>query len=92
MVDFVAASFIRTRSDVVDVKDFIAHNMPKVENEAVSVTRPMVISKIETQEAVDNFDEILMESDGIMIARGDLGVEVSEWKRKSRFVFLFTHT
>jgi len=71
MIDFVAASFIRKASDVRDVKEFIAHNLP----EGVTTT-PMVVAKIETQEAVDNFDEILRESDAIMVARGDLGVEV----------------
>ena len=48
---------------------------------------PLIVSKIESQEALDNWDEILQESDGIMVARGDLGVEVplqtvAIWQKK----------
>jgi pyruvate kinase len=63
-VDFVAASFVRSRADLRSLKRL----MPK--------KRPMLIAKIEKREAVRNFDEILSEADGIMVARGDLGIEV----------------
>ncbi|HEV2226514.1 MAG TPA: pyruvate kinase [Nitrososphaerales archaeon] len=63
-VDFVAASFVRTRADLRSLRRM----MPK--------DSPMLIAKIEKREAVRNFDEILAEADGIMVARGDLGIEV----------------
>lgn len=66
-VDFVAASFIRKASDVKEIRELLAAN---------GGGDIQIISKIENQEGVDNFDEILLESDGIMVARGDLGVEI----------------
>jgi len=71
-VDAVAASFIRKAADVRAV---IAH-LERCCGEAGRSTRPIVVSKIESQEGVANFDDILEASDGIMIARGDLGVEI----------------
>ncbi len=65
-VDFVALSFVRTAHDVRTVKKVIAEageNIP-------------LIAKIEKFEAIDNIDEIIAEADGIMVARGDLGVEI----------------
>ncbi len=61
-VDAVAVSFVRSASDVQKVRD------------AVGPEGPMVVAKIETQEAVDAINEVISASDGVMVARGDLGV------------------
>ncbi|KAL3798222.1 hypothetical protein ACHAWO_003427 [Cyclotella atomus] len=76
--DFVAASFIRTAANVRSVKAFLDRCVAEIPQEEGSTPRlrPLVISKIESKEGVDHFDEILKESDGIMVARGDLGVEI----------------
>lgn len=67
-VDFVAQSFVRQAEDVKHLKDFIKNKKSHI----------MVIAKIEKHEAVANFNSILRHSDGIMIARGDLGVEINQ--------------
>ncbi len=66
-VDYIAASFIRKAGDVAEVRSVLDANGGE---------NIKIISKIESQEGVDNFDEILELSDGIMVARGDLGVEI----------------
>jgi pyruvate kinase len=65
-VDFIAPSFVRSAGDVREVRGIL--------DDARSSAR--IIAKIENQEGVDNFDEILNAADGVMVARGDLGVEV----------------
>ncbi|MGL4912425.1 MAG: pyruvate kinase [Romboutsia sp.] len=66
-VDFIAASFVRKAADVLAIREILERN---------NATDIQIISKIENQEGVDNLDEILKVSDGIMVARGDLGVEI----------------
>ncbi|MBE7011120.1 MAG: pyruvate kinase [Ruminococcaceae bacterium] len=66
-VDFVAASFVRSKEDVIAIRNFLDYH---------GGYNIKIISKIENIEGVDNFDEILSHSDGIMIARGDMGVEI----------------
>ncbi|MBU5265592.1 pyruvate kinase [Virgibacillus proomii] len=65
-VDFIAASFVRRASDVLEIKELL---------EKHNATHIQIIPKIENQEGVDNIDSILEVSDGLMVARGDLGVE-----------------
>ncbi len=65
--DFIAASFVSTASDVLQIRRFLE------ENEGYSIK---IIAKIENKEGVKNIDEIIQVSDGIMIARGDMGVEI----------------
>lgn len=66
-VDFVAASFVRSKNDVIELRKLLnyygGHSI-------------RIIAKIENSEGVENFDEILANCDGIMVARGDMGVEI----------------
>jgi pyruvate kinase len=65
-VDFIAHSFVRSKQDVLDVKEELKRYKSEIK----------IISKIENEEGVENLDEILDECYGIMIARGDLAIEV----------------
>ena len=67
-VDYIAASFVRSAKDVLEIKKLLAENGGK---------EIKVIAKIESTQGIENFEEILEASDGIMVARGDLGVEVA---------------
>ena len=69
-VDMVFASFIRKASDVQEVRACLTAADPVVGK------RVRIISKIENHEGMRNFDEILAETDGVMVARGDLGIEI----------------
>ncbi len=64
--DFIAASFVRTADDVLEIKKMLNKHQSQIK----------LIAKIENLQGVDNIDEIIKVSDGIMIARGDMGVEV----------------
>jgi len=66
-VDFIAASFVRTAKDVLEIRELLEQN---------GGSHIQIIPKIENQEGVDNIDEIIQVSDGLMVARGDLGVEI----------------
>jgi len=66
-VDWIALSFVRHAQDLIDIKALIKNHSPH---------KIPVISKIEKPEAIENLDEIIENSDGLMVARGDLGVEI----------------
>mmetsp|Transcript_26176 Transcript_26176/g.71810 ORF Transcript_26176/g.71810 Transcript_26176/m.71810 type:complete len:506 (-) Transcript_26176:837-2354(-) len=65
-IDFIAASFVRKASDVLKIREILGP-----ENQGIKI-----ICKIENQEGLENYDEILEVTDGIMVARGDLGMEI----------------
>ncbi len=67
MVDFIALSFVREANDVRELKELMGDRVGKIK----------IIAKIEDQLGVQNLEEILEEADGIMVARGDLGVEIN---------------
>lgn len=65
-VDFIAASFVRRASDVLAIREILER----------AEAGAQVVAKIESREGIDNLEEILMVADGLMVARGDLGVEL----------------
>jgi len=65
-VDFVGLSFVKSESDVAKVREFLQQQSSQAK----------IIAKIERREALDNFKEILEAADGVMVARGDLGVQI----------------
>ena len=69
-MDYIAVSFARYESDLVNLRKYLIAKDP------VHGPNVHLISKIENHEAIENIDEIIRGSDGIMVARGDLGMEV----------------
>ncbi len=69
-VDFIAHSFVRSKQDVLAIQEILDDNVSPIK----------IIAKIENQEGVDNIDEILEIAYGVMVARGDLGIEVAQEK------------
>lgn len=70
-VDYIALSFVRKAEDCKEVKDLIKQLNTR------TMGRALLVAKIEKAEAIENLDEIMRETDGVMVARGDLGVETS---------------
>lgn len=73
-VDFVALSFVRDGKDITNLKKLIKKYLPSRKK------TPLVIAKIERQEAIKNFNKILKQTDWVMVARGDLGVELPDYE------------
>ena len=71
-VDYIALSFVRSEKDILNLKKLIEKHLPK------GMLAPKIIAKIERKEGVANFDKILTATDGVMVARGDLGVEIAD--------------
>ena len=64
--DFIAASFVRSKEDVLQIREILKEHNSKIQ----------IISKIESLQGIQNLEEIIEVSDGIMVARGDMGVEI----------------
>ncbi len=75
-VDMVALSFVRTAKEVLDLRYLIKSEEKKLGKEYTQRPPVRIIAKIEKREAVERIDEILDAADGIMVARGDLGIEM----------------
>lgn len=74
-VDYIAPSFIQDAESVNEIREYINECIKK-QNLPETYKAPLIISKIESMRGLQNFNEILDASDGIMVARGDLGVEI----------------
>jgi pyruvate kinase len=72
-VDAIALSFVRQAGNILELKETIKEMRPQD-------SQPLIIAKLERPEALEHLDELIHQSDGIMVARGDLGVEISPEK------------
>lgn len=90
-VDYIALSFVKEAQDILDLRYLIKSLTPKTkkgESKSESTIQPIkIVAKIEKHEAIKNIDEIIETTDGIMVARGDLGIEmpaeeVPLWQKK----------
>ncbi len=79
-IDCIAASFVRSAAGVENIRQYVMECHNKFCPDPINTPPPMIISKVETTEALDNLQEIIDASDGVMVARGDLGVEVDIWE------------
>lgn len=70
-IDFIAASFVRSADNIREIRDLLRqHHAEDVH----------IIAKVESQEGIRNIDGIIQEADGVMVARGDMGVEIPAWE------------
>ena len=65
-IDYLGLSFVRNKEDILTLREILNKNNSRLK----------IISKIEKPQALDNIDEIIEASDGLMVARGDLGIEI----------------
>lgn len=73
-VDFIALSFVESAKDILNLREKIKRKLGKKKR------RPQIVAKIERREAIENLEEIIKAADAVMVARGDLGIEMNENK------------
>lgn len=86
-VDFVALSFVKEPSDILDLRYLLKNLLPKNKKESKDLQPVRIIAKIEKHEAIKDIDAIIEATDAVMVARGDLGIEmpaedVPLWQKK----------
>lgn len=83
-VDFVAASFVSSGKDIINLRNVMSRilekDLGKNEKGQLTIKKPWIVAKIENQSAVENIDDIVKEVDVIMVARGDLAIEMPQEK------------
>jgi pyruvate kinase len=77
-LDFIALSFVQSAQDILALRRFLQENSDAQNGKKEPVKLPLIIAKIERPKAIDAIDDILAETDGLMVARGDLGVELAQ--------------
>lgn len=90
-VDFIAASFVGSAQDIINLRNIIENweekhhklartKVGKIHKRGINLDRPWIVAKIERKKAIKNIDQIIKESDAIMVARGDLAIEMQQEK------------